>query len=147
MKYHYTQSGLEHIWLINGFNIIETAYGQAVSIEDVDGLHSAIGRLLIIQPRKLTGAEFRFLRSELDMSQNDLADCMGATAQQIYRWERSKNGLIPGTADRLIRMIYDARNDGTRPSTWILDVLTKVDESHPTSITLEDTETGWRQAA
>ena len=36
---HYTSCGLQNIWLKNGYEVIETAYGKATSIHDVEGLH------------------------------------------------------------------------------------------------------------
>jgi putative transcriptional regulator len=58
--YHYTDSGLDNIYLVNGFNKSETAYGEAVAIDDIDGLHNAIGRWLINDATPITGAKLRF---------------------------------------------------------------------------------------
>ena len=45
--YHYTECGLNNIYLVNGYYIIETKRGKAVSINDVDGLHRVIGMFLV----------------------------------------------------------------------------------------------------
>ena len=37
--YHYTESGLPNIWLVNGFVVKRTSYGKTVSIRDLEGLH------------------------------------------------------------------------------------------------------------
>ncbi len=57
MPYHYVESGLDNVHLENGFHVLETIHGTAVSIEDVHGLHAAIGRCLIDVATPLTGAE------------------------------------------------------------------------------------------
>ena len=42
--FHYTMSGLEDVWLLNGFAIEHTCYSEGVRIEDADGLHRALAR-------------------------------------------------------------------------------------------------------
>ena len=39
MVYHYTESGLNNVFLENGVSIHEAVYGKGVSIMDTDGLH------------------------------------------------------------------------------------------------------------
>ena len=74
MSYHYLESGLPYVWLEDGYTIEEDeVYGKLVSIEDVQGLHDAIGRFIIDERRTLIGAEFRFLRTELEWSQKQTA--------------------------------------------------------------------------
>jgi putative transcriptional regulator len=147
MGFHYDACGLEHIRLANGYEIPDTPYGTAVSIADVDGLHRAIARWLIRRPRLLNGAEFRFLRKELDLSQKDLAARLGATEQQVFRWEKKRHATVPGTADRLVRVLYDAQDDGKKPSNWLLEELANLDEVPAEPVTLEETpDAGWRVA-
>lgn len=147
MGFHYDACGLEDIRLANGYEIHDTPYGTAVSIADVDGLHRAIARWLIRRPRLLNGAEFRFLRKELDLSQKDLAARLGATEQQVFRWEKKRQATVPGTADRLVRVLYDAQDDGKKPSNWLLEELANLDEVPAEPVTLEETpDAGWRVA-
>jgi putative transcriptional regulator len=54
--YHYLECGLPKIWLENGYQLHETPYGESLAIDDLAGLHRAIGRSLARKP-KLTGAE------------------------------------------------------------------------------------------
>ena len=58
-EYQYTESGLNNVYLVGGFEFADQ--GKAVIIRDIDGLHRAIGHILVNQPRRLTGNEFRFL--------------------------------------------------------------------------------------
>ncbi len=43
--YHYTECGLEGIYIVGGYKFIDTPRGRAVSIKDMDELHRAIGLL------------------------------------------------------------------------------------------------------
>ena len=71
-KYHYAGCGLDDIYLINGFTRVATNYGDGVTVNDVDGLHKAIGRNLAINKKELSGKELRFLRKEIDLTQAEL---------------------------------------------------------------------------
>jgi DNA-binding transcriptional regulator YiaG len=101
--YHYTESGLRNIWLANGYTVRQTKYGKGVSIHDVEGLNRAISQALASKSH-LTGAEVRFLRKEMGMSQRGLGELLGVTDQAVAKWE--KIGRLPKTADRLLRLIY-----------------------------------------
>lgn len=102
--YHYVESGLPNVWLSNGFVVKETAYGESVAITDVKGLHDVIGKSIAEKPAALTGAEFRFLRKELGLSQERLADIVGLTSQAVAIWE--KTDKIPTVNDRYLRGLY-----------------------------------------
>src|SRR5262245_35533031 len=90
--YHYTESGLDNIWLEDGV-VVENDpdYGEVYAIEDVEGLHRVIGHDLVHLPRPLNGAEFRFLRRELDLSQKALAGLIGSNEQSIAKWEKARD--------------------------------------------------------
>ena len=88
--YHYTECGLSNIYLINGYKIIETNQGQAFSINDMDGLHKAIAMFLVSSKKDFSGAEIRFIRHEMLMSQDTLAHLLGVSDQTIRRWEMIK---------------------------------------------------------
>ena len=45
--YHYTESDLANAWLANGYKFKHTSCGDAVAIDDIDGLHLAITENLI----------------------------------------------------------------------------------------------------
>lgn len=102
--YHYVESGLPNVWLSNGFVVKETSYGEAVAITDVQGLHDTIGKALAEKPSPLSGAEFRFLRKELGLSQERLGSIVGLSSQSVAVWE--KTGKIPTVNDRYLRGLY-----------------------------------------
>jgi putative transcriptional regulator len=138
--YHYTEIGLRNVWLENGYNVRETPYGDSVSIEDADGLHKVIGRSLA-QKAYLTGAEFRFLRKELDLPQHRLANLIGTTEQTVALWER--RGKIPKTADRMIRAIYLETIDGNVKLKELIERTADLDRKEVEKMVFHDTDAGW----
>lgn len=103
--YHYKSCGLDNIYLLNGFHIEDTEDGRLVSFEDIEGLHAVIAHRLVNHDAGLNGKEFRYLRKELELSQRELARFFGCDEQTVGRWERGESE-VPGSADRLIRLLY-----------------------------------------
>jgi len=101
--YQYTESGLNNVYLVGGYEFVDD--GKAVIIRDIDGLHRAIGQILVKMPRRLTGDEFRFLRSELLLSQAALAKLLGVKELTIGRWERGESEL-PVPAEVIVRITF-----------------------------------------
>jgi len=103
--YLYKACGLEGIYLMNGYEI-ETHDGeQHVTVTDIDGLHKAIGRHLVMHRKALSPKEMRFLRNTLDLTQSELAERLGNTSQSVARWEKGECD-IPGAAEKLLRAIF-----------------------------------------
>ncbi len=141
--YHYTDSGLDNVFLVNGFVEEETPYGRAVAIEDVDGLHKTIGRWLVNLPKQLNGAELRFLRHELDLSQRKLGRLMGASEQSIGRWERASKKEIDPVADRLIRVLYSEYSNGHGSVRELVEALAELDQLEHAECRLEERNGRW----
>jgi DNA-binding transcriptional regulator YiaG len=145
--YHYTECGLDNIYLANGFTIHETEYGEGVSIEDTEGLHEAISRGIIAAPREMTGAEFRFLRLELDLSQRRLGDLINADEQAVRRWEKYRNKPVKGAADRMLRVLYLSFVDGDGEVRRMIERLAELDaQPAPARVVLRETPEGWQSA-
>ena len=104
--YHYTECGLPNVWLMNGFEVKETPYGSGVSIQDMAGLHSCIGRTLCEKSETLTGSEFRFLRLEMDYSEGKLGRLLGGLTSQQVRNIESGRTAIQEWCDGLVRHVY-----------------------------------------
>lgn len=103
--FHYKMSGLDDVYLLNGFKIHNTPYGSGVTVERTDDLHKAIG-LYLIKNRKVLGPkDFKFLRKTMKITQDDLAECLGVTSQTVARYEKGQTE-IPGPADRLTRFVF-----------------------------------------
>ncbi|MBI2735316.1 MAG: helix-turn-helix domain-containing protein [Rhodospirillales bacterium] len=111
--YHYTECGLDYVYLLDGFRVIRTEYGPAVRVINASELDRAIAMAIIRRQKKLTGQEVRLLRGLLDMTQEELGRALGKDAQSVARWEKGKTEL-PATEDIAIRQIY-LEKSGHRP--------------------------------
>ena len=126
--YQYRTCGLETVYLFNGYTIKDSPYGEAISIQDIDGLHHAIGMYLVREKKTLTGPEARFLRHELDLSQRRLGELLDKSSQAVDRWEKAKS-KIDGPCDRLLRLLYVQRNSrGTGKVKALLERLAALDK-------------------
>lgn len=147
MAYHYQESGLDNVYLDNGYTVHETPYGKGVSIQDTKGLHRAIGRWLVNLPKRLNGAELRFLRLEMNLSQKHLAGLIGSEEQNVRRWEKARKRPIPGMADRMVRVLYTQYIGGDGPIRGFIDRLAELDEIETAEARLHETDRGWQVQA
>jgi DNA-binding transcriptional regulator YiaG len=138
--YHFTDGGLRNVWLANGYEIKQTPYGEAVAIQDVSGLTKAICMALIRKKSKLTGAEFRYVRSAMLMSQASLGKALGRTEQAVAIWE--KRGNIPKFADILIRVMFASHANGNEKIKNIIHAMN--DTERTIHIVMQDTKKGWQ---
>lgn len=103
---HYTDCGLDDVYLLSGYEREQTPYGDGISIKNLDQLHIAIGCYLTRQKKALSGKELRFLRKQLDLTQSHLGKMLGLNSpQQVARWEKGESE-ISGAADILIRALF-----------------------------------------
>ena len=103
--YHYTECGLDNVFLVNGFRYEDGPRGPQVIIEDIDGLHRAIGNILVNHCKNLSGKDIKFLRQEMSMSQTTLARLVGVSERAVIRWEKAKAGQVPSVAEAAVRML------------------------------------------
>lgn len=144
MTYHYTDSGLDNVYLTNGYNVVKTPYGDAVSIDGLRSLHKAIGEGIVEQQGAMNGAEFRFLRKELDLTQSALAGIMGEQVQSIARWEKNRTKPLRGSADKLMRVLYDEYINGDGSTRRVIDKIVVLDNKiAKADINLSATANGW----
>jgi len=146
--YHYTECGLDNIYLLNGYKLTKSPRGQCVSIHDLDGLHRAIGLFLVTAKRDLSGEEIRFLRHEMLMSQTTLAQLLGTSEQAVRRWERSKTN-IPKSSEHVLRLLYreHTHNQHGKISTLLKQIATLEEEEDHKRFLFKDTGKGWKSAA
>lgn len=102
---HYTDCGLDNIYLSNGFEYEELDGEAFLTIKNLDGLHEAIGLHIVLEKKAPNGNEFRFLRTEMGFSQADLGAKLGVSDQSIARWEKGHTD-IPGTAVFAFKVLY-----------------------------------------
>jgi len=149
-RYHYRESGLDNVYLVNGYEYVDTPRGRAVKIRNIDGLHKAIGLMLVHEKKNLSGKEFRFLRHEMNMTQLDLAAILRVDVQSIARWEKGQTKRpIDGPAQGLLRIMYQQYVTGDERITDPIKRLAELDEimndgRDEEHITFEDTDEGWQ---
>ena len=149
-EYHYTECGLDNIYLVNGFDI--DSEGN-LTINDIHGLHKAIGRLLVTKPDLLSGKEIRFIRHTLDLSQTSLAKILGVSYQSVLRWETEK-GTIQRTEDLFLKTLFLVYLNNSKGKV-IYDKINEladldaedVKKKKITKIRMEESTTSWRNAA
>ena len=148
--YQYKECGLSNIFLTNGFVVEQSSRGETVSIENVEGLHRAIGEWLTRDKKFLDGREARFLRLEMGLSQASLAMLLGKDEQSIARWEKKrldKSEQIPPDSERMIRFLYlETIGDGM-PMKEFLQALADLEDLNILYTNFQETEYGWEPAA
>lgn len=143
----YTGCGLPNIYLSNGYAEVDTPFGKSVSIDDVEGLHRAIGMEIVNREPTLSGQEFRFLRKELLLSQDKLGGLLGRDSQTIALWEKEK-GDMPKMADMLLRAIYTEHLNENVQIMNMIERLNELDriERDERRFEFAETDEGWRAA-
>ncbi len=138
----YNDAGLRNVWLENGYREARTAYGKGLVIEDVEGLSRAVCSALTKKRGRLTGSEFRYVRLGLRLSQKNLARLLGNNEQTVALWE--KRGNVPVWADRNLRMLWIAREDGNAGIGRVMERLNTVERLLNEQIIVEEGRRGWK---
>jgi transcriptional regulator with XRE-family HTH domain len=102
--YHYTESGLDNVMVYGIEPCIDDDGDEVVTIPNVAGLHRAIAEVIVTHEAGISGKELRFLRTEMGMTQSQIAKVVHHDAQSIARWEKSEFPIEP-TAEALIRLL------------------------------------------
>jgi putative transcriptional regulator len=144
--YHYTDSGLDYVYLVGGVSRKETAHGVGYAIADLDNLHKAIAKYVVTSPGRICGQEVRFLRSVLELSQTSLAKIIGVDRSTVARWESKPHEAITDMADSTIRLVYAAHQDATSVIKEVMEVLRAEDEKvHGERKFTLDFDNGWHR--
>jgi len=104
-EYHYTESGLNNVYLSN-VCVYKCDCGEFfASIPAVIKLNENIGRSIIKKKSGLTGEEIKYLRKNIGLSAKEFAEYLGVNQSTLSRWENEKQ-TIDKSNDRVVRMIY-----------------------------------------
>jgi len=102
--YHYTECGLDNV-LVHGIDpVTDDEDDEVVTILNINGLHRAIAYTILGRKGLMTGKELRFLRTEMGLTQSELAQRVHKDHQTIGRWERGES-RIDENAETLIRLL------------------------------------------
>lgn len=103
-SYQYTECGLDNVF-IEGMAVVQDHAGEeTLEIASIGLLHSVIAEGIVMLPSKMSGRELRFLRTEMGLTQEKLADVLKVTLLTVSRWEREESP-IKDTAEMLIRLM------------------------------------------
>ncbi|MXZ81928.1 MAG: transcriptional regulator [Gammaproteobacteria bacterium] len=138
--YHYVECGLPNVWLTNGFERHSTPYGQGVSIHDILGLHKCIAKFLCDKTEPLTGQEFKFLRREMDFSQQAVGELFGVQPRQIRNVEKSEETGAP--YNLWMRHIYLESIDPRSSLVDLMERLRSLDMEWHQNLAMKSDESG-----
>ncbi|WCE31044.1 transcriptional regulator [Vibrio sp. SCSIO 43137] len=144
--YHYTECGLPNVYLKNGYTL-ETIDGEEYfSVDDIDGLHIAIGCLLAEKPQSLTGNEFKFFRQHFNHSRRVLGELLGVDQQTVGRWEKAES-TIPKTVDVTMRLLFlESINQDSNIGYLLQKLAENEAEALMSEIVLEEVDHHWLRA-
>ena len=140
--YHYASSGLDNVWLANGYTIRETPYGQGVSIDDIEGLHKMLALRVASKSGPLNRKELRFLRTHLNLSQGGLAKFVGVDEQTVSLWERNKK--LPQAAEIVLRMLVIQTYQGDAAIKDVINRINTVERLVNQRIVASERGRAWR---
>lgn len=145
-KYQYVESGLNNVF-ISGINpMIDDEGDEVVTIHAINVLHAEIARGIIESDGGINGAELRFLRTEMGLTQSGLGTLLSVDGQTVGRYERGDTPIDP-TAETLLRRLAGERLvDAFDKSIEELASLVNADDAHD-EINIEATEDGYRLVA
>ena len=143
--YHYSESGLNNIWLASGFIRRDTPYGPGVAVERAVELLELLAMNLVDKPARLTGKEFRYLRGMLLLSQASVAQAHGVSEQVVSLWER--HGKVPKANDVLLRLRYLAHAGAVDRMPAVLARMNEVERPVHQRLIARKTTRGWRLTA
>ena len=101
--YQYTACGLDNVVVEGAVELPETAGDGSVTIPAIGQLHQVIAEAIVTRPAKMTGQELRFLRTEMGLTQSQLANILKVTLLTVSRWERNENPFSEA-AEMLVRL-------------------------------------------
>ena len=107
-RYVYKECGLDNV-VIEGADFLSADDGEEVIvIPNINGLHKAIAMSILLRPAAMSDKELRILRTEMGLTQAELARLLHRDAQTIARWEKGE--VEPdGNAETIIRLLASER--------------------------------------
>lgn len=102
VDYRYDGCGLDNVFLM-GLRVLKADDGERViTIPNIGALHRILMVAVASKETGLQSKELRFLRTEMGLTQAEMAALVGREVQAIGRWERGENP-IDTSAEIVIR--------------------------------------------
>ena len=102
--YHYRECGLDNVMIDGVVPCRDDDGDEVVTIPNITGLHTAIATAVVHHKAGISGKELRYLRTEMGMTQPELAKIVHHDTQSVGRWERGECPIDPN-AEALIRLL------------------------------------------
>lgn len=143
---HYKACGLDDVYLMSGYDVVQTPDGDGIRIRDLEGLHDAIGHYLATYKKVLNGKELRYLRNHMDLTQSELGKLVGLSSQQVARWEKEQN-KPSGAAESLVRILFlEDLSENISVRDLLVELETKDDDIDERTVFAETVD-GWHALA
>ena len=107
-SYHYVESGLDNVVIEGMAPCVDDAGEEVYFIANILGLHKVIAHGIITHVVGISPRELRFLRTEMGLTQAELANVVKKDHQTVGRWERGETPLDQN-AEAVIRAIAAQR--------------------------------------
>ena len=101
--YHYTECGLPNVW-IDGLRKKEDVRKEVIRIPKIGSLHKLIATAIVTSKGTLTGAELRYLRTEMGLNQTQMGALTHRERVTVSRWECEEN-TPDGASEAFIRIL------------------------------------------
>lgn len=112
VDHHYTECGLLNVF-ISGIEVqVDDDGDEVITIPAVNELHWVIADGIVSHAKGMAGDELRFLRTEMGLTQSELAALVHRDKQSVGRWERGEVEL-DSSAEALIRRLAIEKLDLT----------------------------------
>jgi len=113
--YQYRECGLPNVF-IHGLSPVRDDEGdEVIQIPAINVLHREITRGIVGHAGGISPEELRFLRTEIGLTQSELAELVHCDRQTIGRWERGETPIDP-RAETIIRQhvidVLNLENEG-----------------------------------
>lgn len=145
-KYHYIECGLSNVFISGIASTVDDAGDEVITIPQINVLHAEIARGIINSDGALTGAELRFLRTEMGFTQAELGKLLSVDGQTIGRYEREETPVHPNTETLLRRLAGERLVDAFDKSVEELVALVQA-EDRAGEINIQATKDGYRLVA
>ena len=103
-EYRYTECGLNNVVIKGAEQGIDETGEKYVIIPDIKGLHKKIARHIIQSSNKINGNELRFLRSEIGLTPEELAEILHVKVSTLIGWEKG-DAKISKISETVIRIL------------------------------------------
>lgn len=141
--YHYAECGLDHVFIAEGVIEKDDVGDRTFRFPAINRLHKAIAEAIIESDGLLDGKEIRFLRTEMGMTQSELAKLLDRNSQTVARWEKGEKD-VDRAQDTLIRQLSAERILGRALKTTELLGLERIRSANNNMIKLKHTTDGKR---